>query len=342
MEKGVEAVRHPGRFPWIIVVVLVVIGLGILIRYCWRGWKALRCCPGVESVCTTNEVMASSNAVARVGVAVVSNAVAVVPAAEPVVAATNGAEVVPLPGDTNAVGVLAGEAEAARKAGRLVDARLKWLQILESPVSDVVRLKVEEQLGMVNAQLVLTSAGMPEKTEYVVSAGDSLDKLAKRYKTTIDLLQKGSNTADPSLIKVGDRLRILEGSFFIEVSRSRRDLLLLFNEKFFKRYTVGIGKEGKTPVGSFEVAERIKDPVWWRADGKAIPFGNPENILGTRWMSIRAVGETAYIKGYGIHGTWDNASVGKSESAGCVRMRNADVEELFIMVPIGTPVTIRE
>jgi LysM repeat protein len=238
--------------------------------------------------------------------------------------------------------VLVGEAEAALKAGRLVEARTKWLQVLERPVADALRQKVEEQLGAVNTRLVLTSAGMPEKTEYVVSVGDSLDKLAKRYKTTIDLLQKSSNTQDPSLIKLGDRLRILEGSFAVEVSRSKHDLLVLFNGKFFKRYAVGIGKEGKTPVGSFEVAERIKEPVWWRADGKAIPFGNPENILGTRWMSIRATGDTPYIKGYGIHGTWDDASVGRSESAGCVRMRNADVEELYILIPVGTPVTIRE
>jgi lipoprotein-anchoring transpeptidase ErfK/SrfK len=48
------------------------------------------------------------------------------------------------------------------------------------------------------------------------------------------------------------------------------------------------------------------------------------------------------VKGYGIHGTWDKDSIGKAESAGCIRLRNEDVEELFLLVPVGTPVRIEE
>ena len=80
--------------------------------------------------------------------------------------------------------------------------------------------------------------------------------------------------------------------------------------------------------------------MWWRPDGGEVPFGDPANILGTRWMSIRATGDTEDISDYGIHGTWDNSSIGKAESEGCVRMRNEEVEELFALLPVGTPVLI--
>ena len=73
-----------------------------------------------------------------------------------------------------------------------------------------------------------------------------------------------------------------------------------------------------------------------------VPFGDKENILGTRWMSLTATGETPPARGYGIHGTWEPATLGKQSSAGCIRMRNSDVEELFMLVPEGTPVTIVE
>ena len=45
-------------------------------------------------------------------------------------------------------------------------------------------------------------------------------------------------------------------------------------------------------------------------------------------------------KGYGIHGTIDPNAIGQQITAGCVRMTNADVEELFSIVPTGTDVTI--
>ena len=43
-----------------------------------------------------------------------------------------------------------------------------------------------------------------------------------------------------------------------------------------------------------------------------------------------------------IHGSPDTAEMGKPGSIGCIRMRNADVVELFDLVPVRTPVEIRE
>ena len=46
------------------------------------------------------------------------------------------------------------------------------------------------------------------------------------------------------------------------------------------------------------------------------------------------------IPGYGIHGTNDESSIGKQLTAGCVRMHNDDVVELYDIVPKGTVVEI--
>lgn len=43
-----------------------------------------------------------------------------------------------------------------------------------------------------------------------------------------------------------------------------------------------------------------------------------------------------------IHGAPDDDPMGEPGSHGCVKMRNADVVELFERVPAGTPLTIRE
>ena len=43
-----------------------------------------------------------------------------------------------------------------------------------------------------------------------------------------------------------------------------------------------------------------------------------------------------------IHGSPDSAEMGKPGSHGCIRMRNEDLVELFDLVPVRTPVEIRE
>jgi len=55
-------------------------------------------------------------------------------------------------------------------------------------------------------------------------------------------------------------------------------------------------------------------------------------VLGTRRLELG--------DGYGIHGTDHPETVGQSVSHGCVRMRNEDIERLYPMVAIGTPVYI--
>ena len=157
-----------------------------------------------------------------------------------------------------------------------------------------------------------------------------------------DLIAKANRISNPNSIRVGDRLRILDHpQFAIEVSKSQNWLLVTMKGKFFKRYTVGTGQYNRTPVGTFKIVDKIVKPSWWK-DGREIPYGDKENILGTRWMRIAATGDTPPASGYGIHGTWDNSTLGQQSSAGCVRMANEDVEELFLYIPDGTPVTITD
>lgn len=234
-------------------------------------------------------------------------------------------------------------AQADEAADRLVEARTNYLALVARNDTAAARAFVEERLGAVNILLVTTPRAMPGKIDYAIRAGDSLKLLARRFGVTAALIERGNNIANPSRIHAGDRMRILEKPRFeIAIGKRSNDLLLTLNGAFFKRYRVGTGQFGRTPVGSFRIENKIENPPWWRPDGKVVPFGDPENILGTRWMTLAATGETPPAKGYGIHGTWDDTSLGKQSSAGCIRMRNADVEELYMLVTEGTPVRIAE
>jgi lipoprotein-anchoring transpeptidase ErfK/SrfK len=73
-------------------------------------------------------------------------------------------------------------------------------------------------------------------------------------------------------------------------------------------------------------------------DGKLIvpPLGTSarryQGVLGTRRLNLG--------NGYALHGTNQPDSIGRAVSHGCVRLRNADIEKLYAMVSVGTPVYI--
>ncbi|MBU0716406.1 MAG: L,D-transpeptidase family protein [Verrucomicrobia bacterium] len=223
----------------------------------------------------------------------------------------------------------------------LEEARQKGYALLAQTKDPALTASLETLLGQINIELILSQAPMPEKEEYVVKAGDSLERIARKFKTTVDLIKK-SNALQRPVLHPGDRLRVFKGTFTMAISKRRNDLVLKANDRFFKRYRVGTGKFGTTPVGTFVIAEKIEQPPWWRPDGKMIPFGDKENVLGTRWMSLQATGATDAVRGYGLHGTWEPETIGRQASAGCVRLLNSEVEELFLLVPNGTSVVITE
>jgi LysM repeat protein len=240
------------------------------------------------------------------------------------------------------ISILVDTADQLVSAEKFVEAREAYLQALPHAESAALRRQIEKKLGDVNIMLLLSPRSMPEKVEYVVKRGDSLGLIASRFGTTTELIQNNNMISNPNLIKIGDRLLVFTGTFELIANKTRHDMVVLMNGAFFKRYKVGTGVFGRTPVGTFEIREKIEKPTWWPPDGREVPFGHPDNILGTHWMSIRATGSTPKVRGYGIHGTWEPKSVGKASSAGCLRMINDEVEELYTYVPLGTPVLIEE
>ncbi len=318
MLKDLDGFRSASSRPWLVIVGVVVLCTagGIwLVRYLGQQRTAA---PAAESV--GGEQPAGSGAVVK---------------HEP------GAPPPPDASTPAAVARQVARAQADEQADRLYEARTNYLALVVRKDVGAARPFIEARLAAVNISLVATPRAMPEKIDYAIRSGDSIKVLARRHGCTSELIIKGNNISQPDRIQIGDRLRILEKpAFALVVRKTANDLLLTLNGAFFKRYTVGTGMYGRTPVGTFRVQDKIENPPWWRPDGQVVPFGDPANILGTRWLSLAATGETPPARGYGIHGTWDNGSLGKQSSAGCIRMNNRDVEELYMLVPEGTPVTI--
>jgi lipoprotein-anchoring transpeptidase ErfK/SrfK len=155
--------------------------------------------------------------------------------------------------------------------------------------------------------------------------------LAKKYGTTIELI-KVRNGLKKDIIRVGQRLSIWTAPFNIFVDKSQNILMLKTGNEVLKVYRISTGLNNSTPIGEYTITTKLVDPVWFNK-GIVVPPDSPQNVLGTRWLGFN-------LSGYGIHGTVEPETIGQQVTAGCVRMRNNEVEELYDMIPYGTKVVI--
>ncbi len=196
-------------------------------------------------------------------------------------------------------------------------------------------------LSKINTIFIFTDAPCPEKQTYLIKRGDSLVKIAQQFNATVAMIQKSNGLDETNpMIYPDQTFRIFFAEWNIKVIKSKFLLLVKNRDKIVKTYRIGIGRQDRTPTGTFQIDLKDFEPDWWRP-GKVVKFGDPENVLGTRWMSFLPTDDTPKtLRGYGIHGTWQPQSIGTAASQGCVRMVNENVNELFDIVPLNTPVEI--
>ena len=146
-----------------------------------------------------------------------------------------------------------------------------------------------------------------------------------------------TNSVEPEV--TGEEV-VAEYPTYLTLERSTYTLRLWKDLKPAKTYTVAVGQEGlETPEGLYHIQSKEVEPTWhvpesdWAGSlaGQSIPPG-PSNPLKARWMGI--------FEGAGIHGTEETSSLGSAASHGCVRMAIPDVEELYDLVEVGTPIFI--
>jgi len=134
----------------------------------------------------------------------------------------------------------------------------------------------------------------------------------------------------PARTSVGAIVVIDRGNFRLTWDKGKRKL----------SFPIAVGQPAfPTPSGDFSVIQKQVNPTWfppsspWAAGLGPVPPG-VDNPLGTRWIGTSATA-------IGMHGTPISSSIGTRASHGCIRMYISDVEKLYPLVDIGTPVFIR-
>ena len=116
------------------------------------------------------------------------------------------------------------------------------------------------------------------------------------------------------------------------------------NGKLEKTFRTAIGMPAyPTPTGTFRIGRKVRMPTWTNPGGRwgvGLPKfvgPGPSNPLGTRALYVYNGKRDTGVR---FHGTSHVNSIGRAQSHGCLRMKRADVENLYNRVPVGTTVYI--
>ncbi|MHB1157783.1 MAG: L,D-transpeptidase family protein [Phycisphaerales bacterium] len=239
----------------------------------------------------------------------------------------------------------------------LVEGR-RWLnEALAGQIGAGDAEAVRQEIASANQTLVFSPqvvAGDPYTETRVVKQGELLATIAPAYNVPWRFLAKINNIGDPKLLRVDARLKAVRGPFHVVVHKAsyRADVYLDPAETsrggtsggtasggtpmFVRSFPVAVGAFDSTPLGTFIVRKHSKlvNPEWVNPrTGQRFSADNPNNPIGEFWIGLEGTDDaTRNLRGYGLHGTIDPASIGQQASMGCVRFLPADIELLFSML----------
>ena len=198
----------------------------------------------------------------------------------------------------------------------------------------------------------------PYTMRYKFKTGDLPATVERRQRLHVpsQLLVKINQPTSAAMFLAGVDYKLIKGPFHAVVYKSifKMDLYLYRDEDklapvFVKRYDVGLGQNNSTPVGMWRLGcGALTDASGKRERGKLlkaawdpppnstqklrIEYSMPGYPFGRKGMWISLVGldeNTKKLTDYGIHSTDDPSSIGKQASMGCIRMRDADIQEVY-------------
>ncbi|NPB09256.1 MAG: L,D-transpeptidase family protein, partial [Thermodesulfobacteria bacterium] len=184
---------------------------------------------------------------------------------------------------------------------------------------------------------------------HVVARGETLLDIARWYDLGYNQIILANPDIDPWIPPEGTEILIpacyvlpeKKSGIVVNLAEMR---LYFFRRELDQRvvYTapIGVGVEGKlTELGVYTIIRKKKNPAWHvpksiREEDPTLPEvvpPGPENPLGAFALYLSR-------GAYAIHGTNRPWGIGRRVSHGCIRLYPEDIEALFPLVPIGTPV----
>src|SRR5438445_11295048 len=153
------------------------------------------------------------------------------------------------------------EAAQLRQEGKLTEARDALVAFTQKYPSGKHLDEARDVLGEINIDIFLSRHPSPEKIDYVVKSGDVLAKIARKLKTTPELIMRMNNMSG-TMLHIGEHLLISHPDFAIVIQRKAYLVVVLNRGAFFKQYHV---REAKlSPKQPSKITAKVAETMAWR------------------------------------------------------------------------------
>lgn len=217
------------------------------------------------------------------------------------------------------------KAAALEQSGDIEGARAAWVDFIRNYPTAPKFAEAKAALGRINTTQVFSTTPSPDKISYTVGKGDSLVKIASKFKSNAELIFR-VNKMETINLKIGQKLVIPQLDISAVVDRKAGTLTLLNKGEFFKEYrtlslkTPGVATSAKTKVG---------DKIALRGSSR-VAFGDKNYSDSDRWVMLGSAGLAIRSLPAGA----ENPPPG-------IIVAQPDMEEIFLLVSRGSPVTIQ-
>lgn len=220
-----------------------------------------------------------------------------------------------------------------RQEGKIAEARNALMLFMQKYPTGQHVDEAKDLLGEINVSILLSRTPAPEKEEYIVKPGDVLQNVARRTKSTPELIMR-MNNLNGTMLRIGERLLISHPQFSLVIQRKANLMVLLDHGAFFKQYHIRETKLGaKQPA---KVTTRVLEVMAFHG-GKRVGFGTKEYIASTRWIRLASPSYTIFSVPDSAHPNLEQPA----PPAG-LGLSATDVEELSGLVNRGMAVTITD
>lgn len=195
----------------------------------------------------------------------------------------------------------------------------------------------------------------PAEIKYhIIKKGETLYKIANSFDLGFDeILQANPEISDPQIIYAEEKIILPTTHLTPDVKASGIAInlaemrLYFFSNQEIISFPISIGSDKKTPTGKTKIIAKRENPSWIppksiREENPNLPEivpPGPDNPLGNYALYLDASKNFKW-QNIMIHGTNAPWTIGSRVSHGCIRLYPQDIEKLFNIIEIDTPVTI--
>lgn len=204
-------------------------------------------------------------------------------------------------------------------------AREMWAAFLAKHPDSPRAPEVRAVLGPLNMQALFAPGGEATQTTHTVAGGDSLYRVAKANKTTIELIARANNLTN-TMLRIGQQLIVPKVEISLVLDRAAGVIRLQNGGAFLREYKLLAPPPPSLTAGAARVADLVVE-----TDGKRLTFGQKGYTEGRRSIVISS---GAVISGAPAD------TPAAALPAGLV-VKDEDLADIFVLLRRGDPVTIQ-